>query len=103
MMERASRHADTSSEASSVGTMRTQGSKPLKLTEAKHPQLETALRARPSRVKSSQELELEELEKAPKFKAKPLNKKILESKGNIGVFAHPKPQASEPKEVPFSY
>jgi len=28
-------------------------------------------------VKSSQELELEELEKAPKFKAKPLNKKVL--------------------------
>ncbi|VAH45504.1 unnamed protein product [Triticum turgidum subsp. durum] len=48
-MERASRHADTCSEASSVGTMRSQGSKPLKLAEAKPPQLETALRARPSR------------------------------------------------------
>ena len=30
-----------------------------------------------NRVKSTQELELEELEKAPKFKAKPLNKKVL--------------------------
>lgn len=100
-MERASRHADTCSEASSVGTMRSQGSKPLKLAEAKPPQLETALRARPSRVKSSEELELEELEKAPKFKAKPLNKKILESKGDIGVFAHPKAQATEPKEFHF--
>ena len=30
-----------------------------------------------NRVKSSQELELEELEKAPKFKAKPLNKKVF--------------------------
>ncbi|EMS46329.1 hypothetical protein TRIUR3_13340 [Triticum urartu] len=100
-MERASRHADTCSEASSVGTMRSQGSKPLKLAEAKPPQLETALRARPSRVKSTQELELEELEKAPKFKAKPLNKKILESKGDIGVFAHPKAQATEPKEFHF--
>ncbi|XP_014752761.1 protein TPX2 isoform X3 [Brachypodium distachyon] len=100
-MERASRHADTCSETSSVGTMRFQGSKTLKMTEAKPPQLETALRARPSRVKSSQELELEELEKAPKFKARPLNKKILESKGDIGVFAHPKPQATEPKEFHF--
>ncbi|XP_044965658.1 protein TPX2 isoform X1 [Hordeum vulgare subsp. vulgare] len=100
-MERASRHADTCSEASSVGTLRSQGSKPLKQTEAKPPQLETALRARPSRVKSSQELELEELEKAPKFKAKPLNKRILESKGDIGVFVHPKPQATEPKEFHF--
>uniref|UniRef100_A0A3B6AWT7 TPX2 central domain-containing protein n=1 Tax=Triticum aestivum TaxID=4565 RepID=A0A3B6AWT7_WHEAT len=100
-MERVSRHADTCSEASSVGTMRSQGSKPLKLAEAKPPQLETALRARPSRVKSTQELELEELEKVPKFKAKPLNKKILESKGDIGVFAHPKAQATEPKEFHF--
>ncbi|KAF0900746.1 hypothetical protein E2562_034783 [Oryza meyeriana var. granulata] len=99
-MERAIRHADTCSEASSVGTIRS--SKPLTLTEPKPPQLETALRARPPRVKSSQELELEELEKAPKFKAKPLNKKILESKGDIGVFAHPKAQATAPKEFHFS-
>jgi targeting protein for Xklp2 len=28
-------------------------------------------------VKSFQELELEELEKAPKFKAKPLNKRVF--------------------------
>ncbi|XP_044376701.1 protein TPX2-like [Triticum aestivum] len=47
-MERASRHADTCSEASSVGTMR-----------------------------------------------------ILERKGGIGVFAHPKAQATEPKEFHF--
>lgn len=33
-----------------------------------------------NRVKSSQELELEELEKAPKFKARPLNKKVLLSR-----------------------
>ncbi|KAM0891559.1 hypothetical protein ACQ4PT_026318 [Festuca glaucescens] len=100
-MERASRHADTCSEACSVGTVRSHGSRSLKLTAAKPPQLETALRARPSRVKSSQELELEELENAPKFKAKPLNKKILESKGDIGVFAHPKSQATMPKEFHF--
>ncbi|XP_015694892.2 protein TPX2 isoform X2 [Oryza brachyantha] len=101
-MERATRHADTCSEASSVGTIRSQSSRPLTLTEPKPPQLETALRARPPRVKSSRELELEELEKAPKFKAKPLDKKILESKGDIGVFAHPKAQATAPKEFHFS-
>ncbi|KAL6657984.1 hypothetical protein ACP70R_005764 [Stipagrostis hirtigluma subsp. patula] len=100
-MERATRHADSCSEASSVGTVRNHN-KPLKLTEPKPPQLHTAMRARPPSVKSSQELELEELEKAPKFKAKPLNKKILESKGEIGVFAHPKPQATAPKEFHFS-
>uniref|UniRef100_A0A0E0Q8S1 TPX2 C-terminal domain-containing protein n=1 Tax=Oryza rufipogon TaxID=4529 RepID=A0A0E0Q8S1_ORYRU len=101
-MERATRHADTCSEASSVGTIRSQSSKPLTLTAPKPPQLETALRARPPRVKSSQELELEELEKAPKFKAKPLNKKILESKGDIGVFPHLKAQPTAPKEFHFS-
>ncbi|PAN14095.1 hypothetical protein PAHAL_2G383800 [Panicum hallii] len=100
-MERATRYADTCSEISSADTVRSQ-SKTLKLTQPKPPQLHTAMRARPPSVKSSQELELEELEKAPKFKAKPLNKKILESKGDIGVFAHPKPQVTAPKEFHFS-
>ncbi|KAG8080446.1 hypothetical protein GUJ93_ZPchr0007g6046 [Zizania palustris] len=100
-MERATRYADTCSEASSVGTVRSQSSRPLKLTEPKPPQLETALRAKPPRVKSSQEVELEELEKVPKFKARPLNKKILESKGDIGVFTHPKAQATAPKGFHF--
>ncbi|TKW34905.1 hypothetical protein SEVIR_2G337200v4 [Setaria viridis] len=100
-MERATRYADTCSEISSADTIRSQ-SKPLKLTQPNPPRLHTAMRARPPSVKSSQELELEELEKAPKFKAKPLNKKILESKGDIGVFAHPKPQVTAPKEFHFS-
>ncbi|OEL15676.1 Protein TPX2 [Dichanthelium oligosanthes] len=100
-MERATRYADTCSEVSSADTIWNQ-SKPLKLTQPKPPQLHTAMRARPPSVKSSQELELEELEKAPKFKAKPLNKKILESKGDIGVFTHPKPQVTAPKEFHFS-
>ncbi|RLN34633.1 protein TPX2 isoform X1 [Panicum miliaceum] len=100
-MERATRYADTCSEISSADTVQSQ-SKTLKLTQPKPPQLHTAMRARPPSVKSSQELELEELEKAPKFKARPLNKKILESKGDIGVFAHPKPQVTAPKEFHFS-
>ncbi|CAN6211729.1 unnamed protein product [Urochloa humidicola] len=100
-MERATRHADTCSEISSADTIRNQ-SKPPKMTQQKPPQLHTAMRARPPSVKSSQELELEELEKAPKFKARPLNKKILESKGDIGVFSHAKPQVTAPKEFHFS-
>ncbi|KAF8669525.1 hypothetical protein HU200_051328 [Digitaria exilis] len=107
-MERATRYMDTCSEISSADTVRFSASilqsqsKPLKSTQPKPPQLHTAMRARPPSVKSSQELELEELEKAPKFRAKPLNKKILESKGDIGVFAHPKPQVTAPKEFRFS-
>nr|CAD1840952.1 unnamed protein product [Ananas comosus var. bracteatus] len=93
-MERAIRHAETSSAQNH--------SKPLKLTEPRPPQLQTELRARPPKVKSSQELELEELEKAPKFKARPLNKKILESKGDIGLFSHPKPQITTPQEFHFA-
>lgn len=100
-MERATRNADTCSEVSSVDTIRSQN-KPIKLTQPKPLQLHTAMRARPPSVKSSEELELEELEKVPKFKAKPLNKKILESKGDIGVFAHPKTQVTAPKEFHFS-
>ncbi|ONM23908.1 Protein TPX2 [Zea mays] len=76
--------------------------KTLKSRQAKPPQLHTAMRARPPSVKSFQELELEELEKAPKFKAKPLNKRILESKGDIGVFFHPKSQVTAPKKFHFS-
>ncbi|KAK3125092.1 hypothetical protein QOZ80_7BG0599870 [Eleusine coracana subsp. coracana] len=100
-MERATRHTDTCSETSSVVTVKSQN-KPLKLTAPKPPQLHTAMRARPPSVKSSQELELEELEKVPKFKAKPLNKKILESKGDIGLFPHPKTQVTAPKQFHFS-
>ncbi|ONM57575.1 Protein TPX2 [Zea mays] len=99
-MERASRYADTCSEVSCADTIRSRN-KPLKSTQRKPPQLHTANRARPPSVKSSQELELEELEKAPKFRAKPLNKKILESKGDIGVFVHPKSQVTAPKEFRF--
>ncbi|CAN6168217.1 unnamed protein product [Urochloa humidicola] len=100
-MERGTRYADNCSEISAADTISSQ-SKPPKFTQLKPPQLHTAMRARPPSVKSSQELELEELEKAPKFKARPLNKKIFESKGDIGVFAHPKPQVTAPKEFHFS-
>lgn len=81
------------------------------------------------RIKSSEELELEELEKIPKFKARPLNKKvinccsiyihiyqwlfiecylkkeimqILESRGDVGLFPHAKHQITTPQEFHFA-
>lgn len=46
------------------------------LTAPKPPLLQTSLRARPPKIKSSDELEKEEVEKIPRFKAKPLNRKV---------------------------
>lgn len=51
---------------------------PLKLTRPREPDLVTSQRARPTRIKSSAELEEEMIANMPKFKARPLNKKILE-------------------------
>lgn len=97
------------------------------LTEPRAPILQTSLRARPPSVKSSAEAEQEELEKAPKFKARPLNKKvstliciysndahkvswhlqlymlqIFESKGNLGVFCNAKKHVTIPQEFHFA-
>ncbi|XP_062105968.1 protein TPX2 isoform X2 [Humulus lupulus] len=72
------------------------------LTEPKTPLLQTSLRARPPRVKSSLEIEQEELEKLPKFKAKPLNKKIFESKGELGMFCNVKKHITIPQEFHFA-
>ncbi|KAH0460711.1 hypothetical protein IEQ34_011374 [Dendrobium chrysotoxum] len=84
-MERANQHAETDSFFSSDEASSQSHCKPLKLTEPRPPILETSLRARPTKIKSSLELELEEFEKIPKFKARPLNKKIFESKGDLGL------------------
>ncbi|KAG7532790.1 TPX2 C-terminal [Arabidopsis thaliana x Arabidopsis arenosa] len=47
------------------------------LTEPKSPLLQTMLRARPSNAKTSNGIEQEELEKVPRFRARPLNQKCL--------------------------
>ncbi|KAK9922575.1 hypothetical protein M0R45_031036 [Rubus argutus] len=44
----------------------------------------------------------EELEKIPKFKAKPLNKKIFESKGDLGMFCNAKKHVTKPQEFHFA-
>ncbi|XP_042494669.1 protein TPX2 [Macadamia integrifolia] len=100
-LERANQHAETSSVVSE-SSCQNQGKPYNKLTEPKTPRLETLLRARPPKIKSSQELELEELEKMPKFKARPLNKKIFESKGELGMFCNTKRNVTRPQEFHFA-
>ncbi|KAJ8484284.1 hypothetical protein OPV22_016769 [Ensete ventricosum] len=101
-MKRANQHAETSSAVSSLDGAVQNQVKALRLTEPRPPHLETSFRARPLKNKSSQESELEELEKIPKFKARPLNKKILESKREIGMFCNPKPQKTISQEFHFA-
>ncbi|KAL5080315.1 hypothetical protein RYX36_008736 [Vicia faba] len=72
------------------------------LSEPKPPLLQATLRARQPTMKISLEIEQEELEKIPKFKPKPLNKKIFESKGDIGIFLHMKKHVTEPQEFHFA-
>ncbi|ONI17147.1 hypothetical protein PRUPE_3G140300 [Prunus persica] len=75
-MARANQNAETASVASTEVSRQNNQGKSHHLTEPKTPVLHTSLRARPPRVKSSFEIEQEELERIPKFKAKALNKKL---------------------------
>ncbi|KAH7843215.1 hypothetical protein Vadar_013982 [Vaccinium darrowii] len=100
-MERANQNAETSSVAPTESAPRGHLSKP-HLTAPKSPILQTYLRAGRPRIKSSEEMEREELDKFPKFKAKPLNRKILESKGDVGIFWHTKREVTVPKEFRFA-
>ncbi|EXB44629.1 hypothetical protein L484_010320 [Morus notabilis] len=100
-MTRANHNLESASVASTEVSYQGNQWKP-HLTEPKTPLLHTSLRARPAQVKSSLEIEKEELEKIPKFKAKPLNKKIFESKGELGVFCNVKKQITKPQEFHFA-
>ncbi|XP_031393565.1 protein TPX2 isoform X1 [Punica granatum] len=101
-MARANQNAESASVASTETSRQHNNQWRPHLTEPQTPNLQTSLRARPPKVKSSIELEQEELEKVPKFKAKPLNKKILESKGNLGVFCNTKKLLTRPQEFHFA-
>ncbi|KAI3502097.1 hypothetical protein L1887_30128 [Cichorium endivia] len=54
------------------------------------------------KIKNSKELGNAKMDKAPNFKARPLNKKILESKGELGLFCNKKQQVTIPQEFHFS-
>ncbi|XP_015080946.1 protein TPX2 [Solanum pennellii] len=99
-MARANQNVETSSVLSMESTQSHQW-KP-HLTAPKSPVLQTSLRARPPQIKSSEELEKEELEKVPKFKARPFNKKIFESKGDLGMFCNTKKHVTVPEEFHFA-
>ncbi|CAN1351401.1 Protein TPX2 [Linum perenne] len=100
---RANFNAESASVASTEVSRRNNERKPPHhLTEPKTPRLQTSLRARPTTVKSSLELEKEALEKMPKFKARPLNRKIFESRGELGIFCNTKKQVTVPREFHFA-
>ncbi|ESQ44573.1 hypothetical protein EUTSA_v10003404mg [Eutrema salsugineum] len=98
-MARASQHAETYSVVSMDMSKKNDWTP--HLTEPKSPLLQTMLRARPITAKTSAEIEQEELEKVPKFKARPLNKKIFESKGEMGIFCSTKKHKTLPQEFHF--
>lgn len=66
------------------------------------PHLRTAARARPPKIKSTEEMEQEQLAMVPQFKARPLNKRIFTSRGDVGIFPVPKRQATKPQEFHFA-
>ncbi|KAL3332992.1 hypothetical protein AABB24_033182 [Solanum stoloniferum] len=99
-MARANQNVETSSVLSMESTQSHQW-KP-HLTAPKSPVLQTSLRARLPQMKSSEELEKEELEKIPKFRARPFNKKIFESKGDLGMFCNTKKHVTVPEEFHFA-
>lgn len=101
-MERANQNAETSTVASTESYAPPVHQWKPRLTKPKTPPLQTLLRARPPKIKSTEELEKEELEKAPKFKARPLNKKIFESKGELGLFCNKKREVTVPQEFHFA-
>uniref|UniRef100_A0A0D3D8W0 TPX2 C-terminal domain-containing protein n=1 Tax=Brassica oleracea var. oleracea TaxID=109376 RepID=A0A0D3D8W0_BRAOL len=98
-MARASQHAETSSVVSTEMSKHNNG-RP-HITEPKSPLLQTMLRARPIKAKTSTEIEHEELKKVPKFRARPFNKKIFESKGEMGIFCNTKKHVTIPQEFHF--
>ncbi|GAB4824926.1 hypothetical protein Ancab_007798 [Ancistrocladus abbreviatus] len=101
-LERANKNVETSSIVLTDCSHQTSNQWKPHLTEPKTPLLQTSLRARPPKVKSSVEIEQEDLEKIPKFKARPLNKKIFESKGDLGLFCNIKKQVTIPQEFHFA-
>ncbi|XP_021715975.1 protein TPX2-like [Chenopodium quinoa] len=101
-LERANKNAEVSSVVSTESGHQKNQWKSNHLIEPKTPVLQTSLRARPTKIKSTLEIEQEELEKIPKFKARPLSKKIFESKGELGLFCNSKKQVTKPQEFHFA-
>ncbi|KAI9334556.1 hypothetical protein BDR26DRAFT_936881 [Obelidium mucronatum] len=72
-----------------------------RLTKPHSPMLRTKNRAKPQATKTTEEIQLEEIAKAPRFKAQPVNKKILKEP-HIGAPPPTKPALTVPKSPHFS-
>ncbi|KAL2621963.1 hypothetical protein R1flu_002168 [Riccia fluitans] len=110
-MERAMQHkcaelrdASTQQQGSSVAASTDSFAAELKrgVSLVEPPHLLTATRVRPTTVKSREEQELEELANMPKFKARPLNKRIFESRGDMGVYRNCKREVTQIQEFHFA-
>ncbi|KAI8909703.1 hypothetical protein EDD86DRAFT_144063 [Gorgonomyces haynaldii] len=71
---------------------------PRPLTQPMSPKLSTRLRSKPVKIPTREERELEELQKIKPVKARPLNRKILESNEPLGV----PPPMKQPLTIPQS-
>ncbi|GBG66033.1 hypothetical protein CBR_g55011 [Chara braunii] len=97
--EAASLMEERSSKANARPVTREQSkSKSLGLTVPMEPHLETMARARPSNLKTTEEMELEEVSNAPKFKARPVGKHVLHGCGDVGLPVVPKKPTTIPEE-----
>ncbi|RUS21449.1 hypothetical protein BC937DRAFT_92666 [Endogone sp. FLAS-F59071] len=70
---------------------------PLEVTYPKSPKLMTKYRVKSTTVLSTEEREIQEIEKAGQFKAHPVNRKIFESSGDLGVPRIKKPELTVPR------
>eukprot|EP00698_Gefionella_okellyi_P017992 TRINITY_DN5352_c0_g1_i1.p1 TRINITY_DN5352_c0_g1~~TRINITY_DN5352_c0_g1_i1.p1 ORF type:complete len:558 (+),score=169.32 TRINITY_DN5352_c0_g1_i1:51-1676(+) len=71
------------------------------LTQPAEPHFATADRARPTTVLSTEEREAREFAQIEKFHALPLNKRVLQSNGELGVPRVPKQALTAPKTPQF--
>ncbi|KAL5543091.1 hypothetical protein UlMin_010801, partial [Ulmus minor] len=95
-MERANHNAESASVASTKMSYQNNQWQP-HLAEPKTPELHTLVRAHPRRVISSLEIS-----QTPMFKARPVNKKIFESKGELGISCNVKRHVKKSQEFRFA-
>ncbi|KAG6541554.1 hypothetical protein Mapa_017076 [Marchantia paleacea] len=92
----------TSTDSLAAELKRRRKSAPGGSAQVETPHLHTAARVRPLTVKSREQLEIEELARIPKFKARPLNKRIFDSRGDMGVYRNNKREVTQPQEFHFA-
>ncbi|XP_077235584.1 protein TPX2-like [Tasmannia lanceolata] len=71
-------------------------------TGSKNSRYRSVIPSQPQKLEVIDDLKREKCEKMPRFRARPLNKKIFSSKGDIGVFRASKREITIPTEFNFS-